>query len=129
MRSDRIMNDNFIKRILIVSNILLTFWCSLLTWQQIRQAPTDIAQLSVRSLFDDFLKEQASRQGADSDPDFLEASTAAYTRELEAILNDLSEQEDVVILVSEAVLSDHVADITPEIKLILKKRLKENEDE
>tara|TARA_R110002096_G_scaffold365345_2_gene558703 strand:+ start:1905 stop:2276 length:372 start_codon:yes stop_codon:yes gene_type:complete len=123
------MNDDFVKRVLIVTNMLLVFWCSLLTWQQIRQAPTDIAQLSVRELFDDYLKEQALSQGANSDPALLEASTAAYTRELEAILKDLSGKENVIILVSEAVLSDHVADITPEIKLILKTRLEEREDE
>lgn len=129
MRSDKILNDDFIRRLLIVSNMLLIFWCSLLTGQQIRQVPTDIAQLSVRVLFDDFLKEQASKQEEKGDPALLEARTAAYTRELEAILTDLSAREDVIILVSEAVLSDHVTDITPEIKRILKQRLKEHGNE
>ncbi len=114
------MKDNFIKYLLILTNIILVVWCSLLTWKQITYIPTDIAQLSVRALFDDFLKEQANSEPATS-----EANMAAYSRELEVILKDLSEKENVIILVSEAVLSDHVADITPEIKAILKRRLKE----
>lgn len=114
------MKDNFIKYLLILTNIILVIWCSLLIWKQITFIPTDIAQLSVRALFDDFLKEQAN-----SEPAASEANMAAYSRELEVILKDLSEKENVIILVSEAVLSDHVADITPEIKAILKRRLKE----
>jgi uncharacterized protein YxeA len=114
------MKDNFIKYLLILINIILVIWCSLLTWKQITYIPTDIAQLSVRALFDDFLKEQATN----SEPATSEANMAAYSRELEVILKDLSEKENVIILVSEAVLSDHVVDITPEIKAILKRRLK-----
>ena len=117
------MTDIFVKRLLILTNIVLVLWCSILTWQQVTEMPADIARLSVRSLFDDFLKEQASGQGANSEPATIEANTTAYTRELEIILKELSMQDNVVILVSEAVLSDHVVDITPEIRVMLKRRL------
>lgn len=122
------MNDIYVKRMLILTNIALILWCGLLTWKQITATPTDIAQLSVRSLFDDYLKEQASKQGVNDDPVLLEARTTAYTRELEAILKELSSRENIIILVSEAVLSDHVVDITPEIKIALKRRLREQND-
>ena len=117
------MTDISIKRGLILINIVLIFWCSILTWQLGTEMPAHIARLSVRSLFDDFLKEQASGQGANSSSATIEANTEAYSRELEVILKELSMQDNVVILVSEAVLSDHVVDITPEIRVMLKRRL------
>jgi len=83
--------------------------------------PQNIVQLSVRTLFDDFLKDQTEN----ADRAVIEANTVNYSRELNNILKELSERENIVILVSEAVLSEHVLDITPEIKVLLEKRLKE----
>lgn len=115
------MNDNIIKGILIASNVVLLLWCVALTGYQIIYRPADIAQLSVRQLFEDFLSEQSTN----TDPVKIEANTANYSRELDNILKELSARNNVVILVSEAVLSDHVLDITPEIKVVLERRLRE----
>jgi len=113
------MSDSPLKWLLIGANIFLLFICGLLIWKQMTVMPHDIVQLSVRSLFDDFLKDQAGN----TDSTVIEANTLAYSRELDNILKELSERENIVILVSEAVLSEHVLDITPEIAVVLKRRL------
>lgn len=115
------MSDALLKWVLIGTNIILLFFCCLLTWNQMKVMPQNIVQLSVRTLFDDFLKDQTEN----ADRAVIEANTVNYSRELNNILKELSERENIVILVSEAVLSEHVLDITPEIKVLLEKRLKE----
>lgn len=113
------MSDTSLKWLLIGTNIILLLLCCLLTWKQVTVMPHDIVQLSVRSLFDDFLKDQTGN-AANA---VIEANTVNYSRELNNILKELSERENIVILVSEAVLSEHVLDITPEIAVVLKRRL------
>ena len=115
------MSDSTLKWLLIGTNIILLFICCLLTWNQMKVMPQNIVQLSVRTLFDDFLKDQTRN----ADNAVIEANTVNYSRELNNILKELSERENIVILVSEAVLSEHVLNITPEIKVLLEKRLKE----
>lgn len=115
--------DHFGRNLLIILNIALFAWCGFLTWRQVVNRPVDIVQLSVRTLFEEFIKEQK----AADDPESLKVKSAAYSRELNAILKELSEHDDIVILVSEAVLSDHVVDITPEISDALKQRLEQSE--
>ncbi len=115
------MSDTLLKWLLIGTNIILLFICCLLTWNQMKVMPQNIVQLSVRSLFDDFMKDQTEN----ADRAVIEANTVNYSRELNNILKELSERENIVILVSEAVLSEHVLDITPEIKVLLERRLKE----
>ncbi len=112
------MTNARIKWLLLVLNSVLVIWCSLLTWQQF-MVRHDIVRLSVRSLFESFMAEQA----AGTDKALLEARTAAYSQELDALLGQLSKRENIIILVSEAVLSDHVVDITPDIEAALKQRL------
>lgn len=113
------MSDTPLKLLFIITNIVLLLLCGFMVWRQMTMVPQDIVQLSVRSLFDDFLKDQTGNV----DSAVIEANSVNYSRELNNILKELSERENIVILVSEAVLSEHVLDITPEIAVVLKRRL------
>lgn len=101
---------------LIVTILVFGAWCGYLTYELKATRPPVIMQLSVRQLFDEFIRAEAASA---ADPSGIEARTALYTQEINRIVARLSEDERVIVLVSEAVLSEGVVDITPEVRRIL----------
>ena len=81
--------------------------------------PPLVISVSIKSLLDDYM---VSTLGARISPQEAERRTAEYVASIENAIADLSQDESLIIIASEAVLGPNVPDFTDDLKLMAQER-------
>lgn len=85
--------------------------------------PPVFVSVSVKTLLEEHLRSIAS---SDTSPALIQQETIKYLNAIDTVVQDLSHQGDVIVLISEAVMGSGVPDFTDDVRERVKLRLGAN---